>query len=556
MTLHGSPDKCLMKLTKIPLRISGAAPNLPSRNCFAGHDGEDNGAASRMWFRLQFHSPSLTLILVASGLFIVLTPLLASHALDYGMYVGIYLFLLSLVVLLPLAFKANTASGLQAFPAAPFVGLNFLYFVLGTLVPLVYPDTQFPTISLPGVPTAILILALGFAFFGAGLFLSGASARTWIPKHRDSVSVQGMGYLLAIIAIAVWVMRICFAAEGYGITHVGGGILVLPPQLQPVAVLLSGVQYLPVCLCITRLCSSSLSPRRVGAWQLGLGIILTADIFYFTMTGNRLALLWELLILIWAVWLRLIPRFSRRWYAYAGLLLVVAVPLISAQRIALGELAPEAGENHLELSRDLIPEQARLLQDSTWDGGGSNFGSELGRFTGVAPVSAVSGKILNEGYPLMWGETLKEGLPFLVPRAFWPSKPEQLNVDVIIERDFDLPINDDLTLIQTECVANFGIVGLCLWMFLFGVITNRFFCCLIKVAPYSEPLTACLLVMLPVIFNVETDITGALAGLRIVPAFYALLMLLSIRGESNGMGHSRPSYSPRAQEKQNQTSIP
>jgi hypothetical protein len=68
-------------------------------------------------------------------------------------------------------------------------------------------------------------------------------------------------------------------------------------------------------------------------------------------------------------------------------------------------------------------------------------------------------------------------------------------------------------------------------MFLFGVMTNTFFCYLIKMAPFSEPRTACLLVTLPVIFNVETDITSVLAGLRILPALYALLMLLSVRGK-------------------------
>lgn len=131
----------------------------------------------------------------------------------------------------------------------------------------------------------------------------------------------------------------------------------------------------------------------------------------------------------------------------------------------------------------------------------------------------------------MWGETLIKGLPYLVPHALWPSKPEQVNVDTIVERNFDLPNIDDLTLIQTECLANFGIVGMSLGMFLFGFMTNKFFCYLIKVAPCSEPVTACLFVTLPVIFNVETDMMTILAGLRILPILYALLLLLSVRGK-------------------------
>ncbi len=156
---------------------------------------------------------------------------------------------------------------------------------------------------------------------------------------------------------------------------------------------------------------------------------------------------------------------------------------------------------------------------------------EASRVTGVAPVSAVADRILNDGYPLMWGETLKVGLPFLVPHALWPSKPNQDNVDFIIERNFDLREIDDLTSIETECLANFGIIGLSLCMFLFGVITNRFFFHLINAAPFSEPLTVCLLAALPWVFFVEIDITTVLAGLRVFPAVYAVLMLLSVRGK-------------------------
>lgn len=488
--------------------------------------------ASANWYWLQFHPPLFLLILLVSGLFLVLTPLLASAVLDYGMYVGIYLFLLSLAVLLPLAFKAHTASGTLPFPAAPCVGLNFLYFVLGTLVPLVYPDTSFPTISVPAVPMTILILALGFAFLGIGIFVSRRMVKTWFPKSRDFVTVQGMETLVVAVAGAIGALRIYFATQGYGITHIaGGGVLVLPRHVQPLAVAVSELQYVPVCLCITRLCNRRLPPRKVAAWQIGLAINLTADILYFTLTGNRLALLWELLVLLWAMWLRLIPGFSRRWYAYAGLLLGLAAVVIASQRSVLAYLPAQAGENQLTLTRDLLPEQVRSLEGSAWADTGQNSVSQLGRFTGVAPISAVSDRILNDRYPLLWGETLKEGFPFLVPRALWPSKPEQLNVDTIIERNFDLPDIDDLTLLQTESLANFGIVGLCLWMFLFGVMTNTFFGYLIKVAPFSEPLTACLLVTVPVVFNVETDITCVLAGLRILPVLYAVLMLLSIRGK-------------------------
>ena len=341
--------------------------------------------------------------------------------------------------------------------------------------------------------------------------------------------------MVAVAAGAIWLLRLYFAAHGRGITHAPGQ-LETPRDLQPLAVAMYHLQYVPLCLCLSKLCNRSLSPAKLHTWRNRMVIILALDILYFLFAGYRLALLWELLIIVWALWLRLIPSFSRRWYAYAVLVLVLVAPVINAQRAALQDLSFSPGENQLSLTRDLLPGEARQLVGLTDERSDTDFVSNAARFTGVAPISAVADGILNRHYPLMWGETLREGLPYIVPRALWPSKPEQLNVDIIIERNFGLRDVDDLTLIETECLANFGIMGLCLCMFAFGFILNRFFCYLIRVAPVSEPRAACLLMALPVVFNVESDITGVLAGLRVIPFVYAALILLSVRGKKHSIG--------------------
>ena len=179
-----------MRAVAIPTDGSGVAAIQDGAR--AGRDAgpqEAINSASLEWYRLQFHPPYLALILVASSFLLVLATFVASPTLHYSAYVGLYLFLLSVAVLLPLAFKANTAGGLLPFPAGPFVGLNFLYFVLGTLVAIGYPDTDFPTISLETLHTAILILALSFAFFSAGIIMSGSPVQTWFPHVRDRVTV-------------------------------------------------------------------------------------------------------------------------------------------------------------------------------------------------------------------------------------------------------------------------------------------------------------------------------------------------------------------------------
>jgi hypothetical protein len=486
------------------------------------------------WYTLRFDPLLFSLAMALSASLPLITPFISSGELHYGSYVGLYLFLLSLAILLPVAFRANTAGGPLPFPAAPWVGLNFLYFVLGTLALLAYPSSIGGSLSLPAVPAGILVLALGFAFLAAGIVMSGWRQKTWVVKWLDTVTVGGMGVLVAVAAGAVWGLRLFFATQGYGITHMaGGGVLTLPRHMQPLAQAMVELQHVPVCLCLARLCNSRLPPRTVRAWQTGLAIVLLSNVFYCLMAGRRLELLSELLIVVSAMWLRIIPRFSRRWYAYTGLLLALAVPVVYAQREVLSYVSPHVGENQLVLLRDdLVGEQAHLLQGSAGSIVGRGFTSDIGRFTAVGPPSAVVGRLLNDHYPLMWGETLIKGLPFVVPRAFWPSKPVQENVDILIEDHFGLEEGDDLTTMETESLANFGIMGLVLWMFLFGVLINKFLYYLVRAAPAHEPATFCLLYALPTIFLVETDIGGALVGVRLVFPLFLLLRCLSVRGRS------------------------
>ena len=491
-----------------------------------------NGMAPINWYRLKFHPPFFVLIAAVSGLLLLLVPLIESRDAEFPSYMGLYLFLLSLAVLLPLAFKANTSSGNLPAPVAPFVALNFLYFVLGTLSLLAYPSRAIGNASFPAMPMALLILAAAFALYAAGIAWSGTGVRKWLSRSVSTVTVRGMGILVGVIAAVVWFLRIHFALRGIGFSHASGsGMLGLPRETQPVLTLMYEIQYLPLSLCLTRLCNRTSPLREARDWQTALAVILTSDAFYFVWAGSRLQLLVEFLILLWVMWLRLIPRFSRKWYLYTGLVLALAVPVVYAQRAALEIVAPRAGENQLAFTRDvLLKEQARILQGSAGQTVQQGFSSaDTARVSAVGPVSEVADRIYNDHYPLMWGETLKYSLPFVVPRALWPSKPVAMAGKLLIERHFDLRYGDETNTIEEETIADFGIAGLCVWMFLFGVLTSMFFRYFIKMAPAHEPITLCLLHVLPSACVIETDITGFIDALRLVPVLFILLMLLSIR---------------------------
>jgi hypothetical protein len=100
------------------------------------------------------------------------------------------------------------------------------------------------------------------------------------------------------------------------------------------------------------------------------------------------------------------------------------------------------------------------------------------------------------------------------------------NVDFVVARHFNARPVDVVTTVQTELMANFGIVGLCGGLFIFGIFTGKFFRALAGNLALSESTIFLQLSVIPVIFFVETDITGIVAGLRqLLPLWLAFWIL-------------------------------
>ena len=125
----------------------------------------------------------------------------------------------------------------------------------------------------------------------------------------------------------------------------------------------------------------------------------------------------------------------------------------------------------------------------------------------------------------MWGETLAAEIPLLVPREFWPAKPIGEKIDPIINRHFDMFSLDELSTSETELLANFGILGLCLGMLLYGTLTERLCASLVPCSPASETGLFLVLGIIPFVFHVETDITTVLVALRFLVPVWAVLRL-------------------------------
>jgi len=497
------------------------------RNPAARQVGRAAGAQVEVLYRLGFHVPTFGHILGFSAILLCMTPLVSALPLDYSVTVGACVSFLSLVVLFPLSLRAK--GGTRGFPATPFVLLNFVYFVAATVVPLAYPHLKVINISFEAIPLALLILCLGFLCFDIGIVFAGRLPRLLPPESLGVKRVRGLGVLFAVLATVLWGLRVFLAANGLGIAH-ATYLLSLGWEIRQLAVVSNSLAFVPLCLCLARLACKASSKAELHGWQRRAIWVMAADLAYYLWAGARLPLLWEVLVVAWCAWLRLIPPFPRRKTLVLGICLVIAMPIVYAQRGALRYVAPQAGEDQVALTRGyLLREQKQVMSSSFVETLEEGLDADSGRLTAIGPFSAVVNALFNRNFPLMWGETWREELPVLVPHLLWPAKPVPRNIDAVIDGHFNLPGDDDLTTCETELLANLGVLGLCAGMLLFGVLTEGVLSCLVRNAGASEPVTACVLCSLPVLFLVEADTTGMLAGLRILPVLWLVLSALAVR---------------------------
>lgn len=330
--------------------------------------------------------------------------------------------------------------------------------------------------------------------------------------------------------IALWVTRVILATMGFGVTH-APTVVPLDSTVSQMSVLAGSLAYLPLSLCLARICAPSSSLRQVRIWRKVLAWVFITDVVYYTLAGARLALLWEILIVVWALSYRKVRVVRRALIPVLGLVLCSALAIVYAERASLGIVRPQLGENQLRLSRVYLPAtKENLVGGNFWSALEAGRISDAGRLTAIGPFSGVAEKVVGGRHSLMWGETLGAELPLLIPQVFWPTKPIGEKIDLMINRHFDLFSLDELTTCETELIANFGVIGLCAGMLLYGMITERFCAPLSAGSAVSERTIVLLLCTVPLLFRVETDITGILVGLRIIVPLWTILRLLESRG--------------------------
>ena len=435
------------------------------------------------------------------------------------------LMLLSAAILLPLTVPPSAALQRPRFTIEPVVILNALYFIVGPILALLFK--RYPT-QLTAWPPAILVLSFGFLLFHFGVrSAKPPRAAEGGPAHEGSKALPAA---FVISVVLLWTLRIVLLTRGLAITH-GPAMAAYDRNLGTLATFASALAFFPLFLCLARLSNTPGASPRGGLWRTALPCVVASDILYYLLAGSRLPIIWELLFAFW-VWRSRMGRVPRK-LVVAGLLAsLVALPLAYAQRALIPDLALRSHENQLKFTAEqLLPAERRLGDTGLLRDTERGFvGDATFRLNAVAYFSKIAFQHFEEGYPLMMGSSIAYGLPYLLPHAFWPGKPAQTNIDFIVDEHFGLFPKDELTTTESEFFANFGVLGLWVWMFAYGFLAGKEASILATRAPRESTLFLAFC-MMPTLFIVETDPVAILAALRLPLALWVLLRALERGGK-------------------------
>jgi hypothetical protein len=137
------------------------------------------------------------------------------------------------------------------------------------------------------------------------------------------------------------------------------------------------------------------------------------------------------------------------------------------------------------------------------------------RLNGVNMLAAVVFQDLYRDQSLLHGEALGFGLPLNVPRLLWPGKPDlDLDVEAFINHRFGLPLLDTMISPQTEFYADFGVLGVVVGMFVWGMIIAGADALLVVRRPSTAALLTYATSITGLVWPAQSFSTGVLAAVR------------------------------------------
>jgi hypothetical protein len=374
-----------------------------------------------------------------------------------------------------------------ASPLGIFSIFFFLFFVIGPLLAfqvdpwyLVHPNER------PLFPLAVFYASIGFLFFAFGYrVVSSRRSNSGRALFHWSWKLNSLKTSLVTMFCIVFAARLYMAQAGITASKIfHGENLTLPGTEELYVDTLSSldrflwVSNIPVGFALSSLAlfvyfRSLREHGKAKNWYL---LILFLDGAYNLVLSNRLYLFW--LLLLYIIYSDIfLGKILIKWrslivFAVVWVFLIypfgTTIKSLSFEYVAMGKSTSDI----LEMSFFLVPRALQELFQNYWESLLSTSSTTYFsyRFAGADFFSAILYQHLHWNIPLLAGSTISEAIPILVPRFLWPTKPSfGLTGEGIALHHFNLGYFDAICTPIAEVYANFGLLGICGFMFIFGM---------------------------------------------------------------------------------------
>ncbi|HKZ04811.1 MAG TPA: hypothetical protein VJU81_05005 [Methylomirabilota bacterium] len=367
---------------------------------------------------------------------------------------------------------------------------------------------------------ALLLLAVGLIAARAGFRLVSPVGGAGFRKAALCARIQATRpvVVLALWGL-IWTLRGYAFSQGLVLSHAGdvmsevgtGASIAIQLALlgRPLVVFLGAVLAMD---------------RRPARRALGL-LVVGGELLYSVLWARRLLLDLIAALLLAGIWTG--RRLGVRRLAVYGAVGVFAIVVMWPFMFHLRKVADQAGLYGADFATrsdtllvQVLPDAIATFDLATSLSEGSEYRENVHDRTRMLDLLLDISAAHQAGTPFMHGQVFAAALVSTVPRVLWPDKErlmavETWQVEELIERHFALPIIDMASTVLTHGYADGGVLGVVLYMALFGLalgLAERIFGkarnALIGLAVYAMALSLAV--------QIEGNITDVFAVARVV----------------------------------------
>ncbi len=484
---------------------------------------------------------------------------------DVLLYSGLFtgMFFLLIVTIWPIGRLYTRYGVLGLAHPLGIMGLTyFIYFGVGSIFPFLDNSNLILPESIRLFPQAMIIASFGYAMmlFGFmsgsmllyrgrltfGLTLNNKSSKTW--------PINKMKKLLLPLVAVLWGMRVWNFSHGlfFKVFNTEAYFQSLPTIDRSIYILSYQLAFFVVSYFSHYTAEDKI---RTGHIKHVFIAYIFIEMVYWFMANYRtevVIVLLNVLIVFALVYFKKSIRVKIQYkkiiyFMIFGLLTIfIIIPFGDAMRYRSPHVIVSNGRQGNiaeQVLSNLLPDAFQYFQ--------SDYGELLigrlyqsTRMNRLAADDMFSAVILRhqEGmYPLMYGDSIVSNLPLLVPRVFWPGKPnlgmdEQSEGRILVHNH--LWLTDTMISPVTEFYANWDIMGVLFGMMIIGIIMRIYTWAVLERTGLSPAGILLYSTTILSLVKVEQDVVSFLGvGRNIFIFAIVVIMLNSILSQPHGSGN-------------------